>query len=169
MCWRVGWEPKEDQGSRASHGRESGAHTHHSPAAMLFSRAVISVQQGESGSALRVINSCVSLSIMTRGTLFTRMLMVLADSKSEILLASLMNTVVLLRVNVPETGHPLLVRASPLPEQPAFSPDLVLVIFFTGLLLQDVSLCCLMEKVWAVNDLRSQSWVKSCLYHSLAL
>lgn len=152
----MGWEPKEGQESRASHGRESGAHTHQSPAAMLFSRAVISVQQGESGSASRIINSCVSLSIMTRGTLHKNV-MVSADSKSEILLSSWMNTVVLLRVNVPETGCPLLARASPLPEQPAFSPDLVLVIFFTGLLLQDVSLCCLTEKVWAVDHLQSQT------------
>lgn len=60
-----------------------------------------------------------------------------ADSKFELLASSWMNIVMLLRDKVLQTGHPLLTRASPTPEQPAYSPDLVLFIFFIGLLLQD--------------------------------
>lgn len=63
-----------------------------------------------------------------------------ADSKFEVFVSSWMSTVMLLRENVLQTGHPLLTRAFPMPEQPACSPDWVLFLFFTGLLLQDTTL-----------------------------
>lgn len=54
--WRRGQELK-DWRSRASRGRESGAHSHLAPDLMHpSSRAVVSVHRGEAGSASGTIN-----------------------------------------------------------------------------------------------------------------
>lgn len=79
-----------------------------------------------------------------------------AGSKFEPFVSSWVNTAMLLRDEVRQTGHRLLTRASPIPEQPAYSPALVLFTFLTGLLLQDTWLCSLMA-AWAVDGLGSQT------------
>lgn len=92
-----------------------------------------------------------------------------ADSKFEVFVSSWMNTVMLLRDNVLQTGHPLLTRAFPMPEQPAYSPDLVLFIFFIGLALRDIALQCDggVDTWWSGES--DSPECKSCLCYSLAL